>query len=146
MRPILARIERTERKSAVGRKPTCRILLFKLLILRRLNNLSDQRLQYQVSDRLSFMRFLGLELAGNVPNARTVWAFRETLKEQQRVDALFERLNQVLAGLGVELIASKQRLPPESGQIIEATFVPVPIQRNGRENNALIKAEAVPTG
>ena len=134
-RPILARIDPTERKSAAGRKPTCRILMFKLLILQRLNNLSDERLQYRVSDRLSFMRFLGLELAGNVPDARTVWAFREALKEQQRVDALFERLNQVLAGLGVEL---------KSGQIIDAPFVPVPIQRNGHENNALIKADAVP--
>ena len=140
-RPILARIERAERKSAAGRKPTCRLRLFKLLILRRLNHLSDERLQYQVSDRLSFMRFLGLELAGNIPDARTVWVFREALKEQQLVDALFERLNQVLAGLGVEL---------NSGQItgwpraIDATFVPVPIQRNGRENNALIKADAVP--
>ena len=142
-RLILARIDPTERKSAAGRKPTCRILMFKLLILQRLNNLSDERLQYQVSDRLSFMRFLGLELAGNIPDARTVWVFREALKEQQLVDALFERLNQVLAGLGVEL---------NSGQItgwpraIDATFVPVPIQRNGRENNALIKADAVPTG
>ncbi len=142
-RPILARIDPTERKSAAGRKPTCRILMFKLLILQRLNNLSDERLQYQVSDRLSFMRFLGLELAGNIPDARTVWAFCEALKERQLVDALFERLNQVLAGLGVEL---------KSGQItgwpraIDATFVPVPIQRNGRENNALIKADAVPTG
>ena len=134
-RPILARLDLTERKSAAGRKPTCRVLMFKLLILQRLHNLSDERLQYQVSDRLSFMRFLGLELAGNVPDARTVWAFREALKEHQLVDALFERLNQVLAALGVEL---------KSGQIIDATFVPVPIQRNGRENNALIKANAVP--
>mgnify|MGYP001605191213 CR=1 FL=1 len=134
-RPILARLDRTERKSAAGRKPTCRVLMFKLLILQRLNNLSDERLQYQVSDRLSFMRFLGLELAGNVPGARTVWAFREALKEHQRVDALFDRLNQTLAALGVEL---------KSGQIIDATFVPVPIQRNGREANALIKENAVP--
>ena len=134
-RPILARIDPTERKSAAGRKPTCRILMFKLLILQRLNNRSDERLQYRVSDRLSFMRFPGLELAGNVPDARTVWAFREALKEQQLVDALFERLNQVLAGLGVEL---------KSGQIIDAPFVLVPIQRNGHENNALIKADAVP--
>lgn len=134
-RPILARIDSTDRKSAAGRKPTCRVLMFKLLILQRLHNLSDERLQYQVSDRLSFMRFLGLELAGNVPDARTVWAFREALKEHQLIDELFERLNQVLAALGVEL---------KSGQIIDATFVPVPIQRNGRENNEIIKAAAVP--
>ena len=134
-RPILSRIDPTERKSAAGRKPTCRVLMFKMLILQRLHNLSDERLQYQVSDRLSFMRFLGLELAGNVPDARTVWAFREALKQYQLTDALFERLNQALAARGVEL---------KSGQIIDATFVFVPIQRNGRETNAIIKADAVP--
>src|SRR5660398_227247 len=134
-RPILSRIDPTERKSAAGRKPICRVLMFKMLILQRLHNLSDERLQYQVGDRLSFMRFLGLELAGNVPDARTVWAFREALKQHQLVDALFERLYQALAAMGVEL---------QSGQIIDATFVSVPIQRNGRENNAIIKADAVP--
>ena len=65
-RPILSRINPAEHKSAAGRKPTCRVPLFKMLILRCLHNLSDGRLQYQVSDRLSFMRFLGLELASNV--------------------------------------------------------------------------------
>ena len=80
-RPILSRIDSTERKSAAGRKPICRVLMFKMLILQRLHNLSDERLQYQVSDRPSFMRFLGLELAGNVPDARTAWAFREALKQ-----------------------------------------------------------------
>jgi transposase, IS5 family len=133
-RPILGRIDTVERKSAAGRKSTCRILVFKVLILQRLNNLSDERLEYQVSDLLSFMRFLGLELAGNVPDARTVWAFREALKQHQLGDALFECLNQALADLGVEL---------KSRQIIDATFVPVPIQRNWRENNEIIKSDAV---
>lgn len=59
----------------------------------------------------------------------------EALKQHQLVDTLFERLNQALADLGVER---------KSGQIIDATFVPVPIQRNGRENNQIIKADAVP--
>jgi IS5 family transposase len=134
-RPLLERIDAKERKTAAGRKPTRRVPMFKLLILQRLHNLSDERLQYQVSGRLSFMRFLGLELSGNVPDARTVWAFRESLKEHRLVEPLFERLNQALADLGVEL---------KSGQIIDATFVPVPIQRNGREDNALIKQDAVP--
>ena len=65
--------------------------------LQRLHNLSDERLQYPVSDRLSFMRFLDLELAGNVPDARIVWAFREALKQHPLTDALFERLNQALS-------------------------------------------------
>lgn len=134
-RSILARLDAKERKSAAGRKPTCRILMFKMLILQRLHNLSDERLQYQVTDRLSFMRFLGLDLAADVPDARTVWAFREALREHQLVEPLFGRLNRALFELGVEM---------KSGQIIDATFVPVPIQRNGREDNALIKQGAVP--
>lgn len=134
-RPILERMDDKVRKSKAGRKPTCRILMFKMLVLQRLNGLSDERLQYQVTDRLSFMRFLGVELAGNVPDARTVWAFREALKEHGLAEALFDRLNQALGDMGIEL---------KSGQIIDATFVPVPIQRNGREDNALIKAGAVP--
>ena len=50
-------------------------------------------------------------------------------------DLEFDSLNLALAELGIEL---------KSGQIIDATFVQVPIQRNGRENNAIIKAGAVP--
>nr|WP_295781834.1 transposase [Rhodoferax sp.] len=74
-RPLLERMDKKERRSNAGRKPTCRILMFKMLILQRLNGLSDERLQYQVTDRLSFMRFLGVEIAGKVPDARTVWLF-----------------------------------------------------------------------
>lgn len=134
-RSVLERIDQKARKSAAGCKATDRVLMFKLLILQRLHGLSDERLEYQVKDRLSFMRFLGLELSGKVPDARTVWAFREALKEHQLAEALFERLNQALAGMGVAL---------KSGQIIDASFVPVPVQRNGREENALIKQGAVP--
>ena len=71
--------------------------MFKLLILQRLYGLSDERLEYQVRDRLSFMRFLGLDLAEKVPDARTVWAFREALKRHRLAEVLFERLNQTLA-------------------------------------------------
>jgi hypothetical protein len=134
-RNILERIDDKERKSAAGRKPTCRILMFKMLILQRLHNLSDERLQYQVTDRLSFMRFLNFDLATDVPDARTVWAFREALRAHQLVAPLFERFNQALSELGVEM---------KSGQIIDATFVPVPMQRNGREDNALIKRGTIP--
>ena len=66
-RPDMERIDQKVRKSAAGCKPTCRVLMFKLLILQRLYGLSDERLEYQVRDRLSFMRFLGLDLAEKVP-------------------------------------------------------------------------------
>ncbi len=134
-RPILVRIDSKERKTAAGRKPACRVLMFKLLILQRLHNLSDERLHTRSVTGSPSCAFSGLSCPGNVPDACTVWAFREALKEHHLVEPLFERLNQALADLGVEL---------KSGQIIDATFVPVPIQRNGRENNAIIKADAVP--
>jgi hypothetical protein len=52
-RPILERMDAKERKSNAGRKPNCRILMFKMLVLQRLNGLSDDRLQYQLTDRLN---------------------------------------------------------------------------------------------
>ena len=100
-----------------------------------MNNLSDDRLEYQVRDRLSFMRFLGLGLAGVVPDAKTMWSFREELKENHLMDRLFARFDECLRELEVEL---------KSGQIIDATFVSVPEQRNTREENKMIKEDAVP--
>jgi IS5 family transposase len=81
------------------------------------------------------MRFLGLEFGASIPDARTVWAFREELKEHDLVDSLFAKFNEALTGEGVEM---------KSGQIIDATFIPIPIQRNNREDNKTIKAGEVP--
>lgn len=52
-RPLQERIDQKQCKSAAGRKPLCRVLMYKLLIFQRLHNLADERLQYQVTDRLS---------------------------------------------------------------------------------------------
>ncbi len=97
--------------------------------------MSDDRLEYQIRDRLSFMRFLGLDLTGTVPDAKTMWAFREDLKENQLIERLFARFDECLRELDVEL---------KSGQMVDATFVTVPKQRNGRKENKIIKAGAVP--
>lgn len=132
---LLAETTTKSRKSAAGRKPFDRVMLFKMLVLQRMNNLSDDRLEYQVRDRLSFMRFLGLDLAGIVPDAKTMWAFREELKENHLIERLFARFDECLRDLDVEL---------KSGQIIDATFVTVPKQRNTREENKIIKEGAVP--
>lgn len=132
---LLAETTTKPRKSEAGRKPFDRVMLFKMLVLQRMNNLSDDRLEYQVRDRLSFMRFLGLDLAGVVPDAKTMWVFREELKENHLMDRLFARFDECLRELEVEL---------KSGQIIDATFVSVPKQRNTREENKIIKEDAVP--
>lgn len=134
-RPLLLRVDQKARKSNAGRKPVDRVLMFKMLVLQNKYRLSDEQLEYQVTDRLSFMRFLGVMLAGDVPDSRTVWAFRDALKLAALIEPLFERFNQTLNDMGVQM---------NSGQIIDATFVPVPIQRNGVENNALIKEGAIP--
>jgi IS5 family transposase len=134
-RADLSRVHEKERKSNAGAKPIDVVLMFKVLVLQQLNNLSDERIEYQIRDRFSFMRFLGLELEDRVPDAKTVWLFREHLKELNLLDALFARFHEQLASHGYAA---------RSGQMIDATFVEVPRQRNTREENALIKGDAVP--
>ena len=133
-RADLNRVHQKDRKSNAGAKPIDVVLMFKLLVL-QLHNLSDDRIEYQVRDRLSFMRFLGLQLEDRVPDAKTVWLFRERLKELNLVEGLLTRFHEQLAAQGY--IA-------RAGQMIDATFVEVPRQRNGREENARIKAGETP--
>ena len=75
-RSNLEKVRDKERKSNAGRKPFDVILMFKILILQSLYNLSDDQLEFQIRDRLSFMRFLGLSLGDTVPDAKTIWLFR----------------------------------------------------------------------
>lgn len=134
-RPVLNEIDEKARKSHAGRKPTDRVLMFKMLVLQNKYNLSDEQLEFQVTDRLSFARFLGVMLEGNVPDSRTVWAFRDALKAKNLMGKLMDRFDQALIAQGVKL---------NNGQIIDATFVPVPIQRNSRESNEQIKEGKTP--
>ncbi len=123
------------RKSNAGAKPIDVVLMFKLLVLQQLHNLSDDRIEYQIRDRLSFMRFLGLHIEDRVPDAKTVWLFRERLKDQKLTEVLFERFHEQLA---------QQGYIAKAGQMIDATFIEVPRQRNRREENAQIKAGEIP--
>ena len=66
--------------------------MFKMLVLQQLYNISDEELEYQFNDRLSFMRFLGLGLPEPLPDATTVWLFRQQLKQQGLIEELFEQL------------------------------------------------------
>lgn len=70
--PVLNKVHDKERKSNAGRKPTDVMILFKMLILQQLYNISDEKLEYLVNDRLSFMKFLNLSIEGKVPDATTV--------------------------------------------------------------------------
>src|ERR1700704_5644294 len=114
------------KKSSAGRKPFDAMLMFRMLVLQALNNLSDEQVEYQVRDRLSFSRFLGLAIEDSIPDATTLWLFREKLAEAGLIEKLFERFDQHLAAKGY--IA-------RGGQIIDASIVPVPTQRNSRDEN-----------
>jgi len=64
-----------------GRPPFDPVLMFRILVIQTLNNLSDERTEYLINDRLFFMRFLGLEASDHVPDAKTIWLFRERLTQ-----------------------------------------------------------------
>jgi IS5 family transposase len=133
--PILAQTDKLHRKSNAGRPRTDSILLFKILILKKLYALSDDAVEYHIRDRLSFMRFLDLSLHSKIPDAKTVWLFANSLAQAGLAEPLFERFNTILHVLGVQMT---------SGQLIDASFIEVPKQRNTREDNALIKEDAIP--
>ena len=125
------------KKSSAGRKPFDAILMFRMLVLQALNNLSDEQVEYQVRDRLSFSRFLGLGIEDSIPDATTLWLFREKLAKAGLIEKLFERFDQHLAAKGY--IA-------RGGQIIDASIVPVPTQRNSRDENDQLRAGRTPAG
>ena len=131
----LEKVRDKERKSLAGRKPFDVILMFKILILQSLYNLSDDQMEFQIRDRLSFMRFLGLGIGDTVPDAKTVWLFREQLTEAKLIKKLFKQFDRFLRQNGFSA---------KKGQIVDASIVSAPKQRNTREENQSIKEGTVP--
>ena len=123
------------RKSNAGRKPIDALVLFRMLVLQSLYNLSDEQIEYQVRDRLSFTRFLGLGFENRIPDGTTLWLLREKLAKAGLIDKLFERFGQHLEAKGY--IA-------RGGQMVDATIVPVPRQRNSRDENEQVKTGTTP--
>lgn len=124
-----------EPKAPGGRPPFDRLMMFKILILQRYYNLSDEQTEFQIKGRLSFMQFLGLQIGDSVPDEKTVWLFKEKLKEKNLSKQLFELFTQTLISNG---IVAKE------GSIVDASFVNVPRQRNSREENETIKQGNIP--
>jgi IS5 family transposase len=127
-------------RSRGGRPPFDHVLMFKALILQSSHNLSDERTEYLIRDRLSFMRFLGLALADTVPDANTIWGFREALTRARiggkpAIEVLFDRFDAALSAAGFLAM---------SGQIIDAAIVAAPKQRNTDGEKRDIKAGRIP--
>ena len=119
-----------------GPKPYDPLLMFKILILQRYYNLGDEQIEYQILDRLTFCRFLGLSLNDSVPDEKTVWDFRDRLIKKGLVKELFNIFSRLL---------EKHGLIAHQGKIIDASFVEAPRQRNSREENKQIKEGTPPT-
>lgn len=122
--------DETKDLSKGGRPPFNKLILFKALLVQSLYNLSDDQLEYQITDRASFKRFLGLNKSDKVPDSKTFWYFREQLIEKDVIMGLFNIFNETLDAVGVFA---------NEGKMIDASFVEAPRQRNTREDNKHIK-------
>jgi IS5 family transposase len=118
------------KESKAGNKPYDAVMMFKIILLKRFYNMSDEQCEYQINDRLSFKEFLGLSSGDRVPDARTIWLFQDTLIRKHLEENLFERFHTCLEERGLFV---------NEGKIIDASFVEVPRQRNRREENEKIK-------
>jgi IS5 family transposase len=136
-RSILNQAFIKENRGTGGARPYDYVMMFKILILQRYYNISDGQTEYQINDRLSFMRFLGLTLSDQVPDEKTIWLFRDTLTKSGILEKLFDEFTEILA---------KKGLIVNAGTIVDASFVEVPRQRNSPKENEAIKNGDIPSG
>ena len=129
-----AALERSDRTRG-GRPPYDPVLMFKILVVQTLYTLSDDQTEYQIQDRLSFMRFCGLALEDRVPDAKTIWLFREQLTKAGAIERLFARFDAVLRDAGYLAMG---------GQIVDATVVQARRPRLTTDEKATIKRGGVP--
>jgi IS5 family transposase len=134
-RDDLNKVREKERLSNAGRKPFDVVLMFKILILKKLHNLSDEKTEEKVRDSISWRDFLDLEFSDIIPDAKTIWLFAEQLKGLGQERVVFDRFDAYLVAEGFHA---------KSGLIVDGSFVEVPKQRNTKEENEHIKAGDVP--
>ncbi len=118
-----------------GRPPFDLVTMFKILVIQAMDNLSDERAEFLINDRMSFMRFLGLSLSDRVPDARTIWLFREKLTKAGAIQSLFNRFDAALRASGYIAM---------SGQIVDTSLIAAPKQRNTQEEKKAIKEGRIP--
>ena len=133
--PLEKSLQKNRDESKGGRPAYDVVLMFKVLILQRYYNISDDAIEYAILDRLSFMRFLGLGINDPVPDAKTIWLYRDTLTKRGMIDKLFSHLDKQLDKAGIIV---------HKGKLIDAAIVEVPVQRNNREENEKLKEGSVP--
>ena len=122
-------------RSRGGRPAYDAVLMFRVLVLQTLYTLSDDAAEFQIKDRLSFMRFLGLGLHDRVPDAKTIWLFREQLTRAGAIKELFASFDAHLKARGHLAM---------SGQIVDASIIAAPRQRNTEAEKTAIKEGRIP--
>ncbi len=106
-----------------------------------LTNIANSGAEFLINDRLSFMRFLGLGLSDRVPDARTIWLFRERLTKAGAINALFERFDAMLRDAGY--IAMSGQIPGSSPRT-DSSLIAAPKQRKTKEEKDDIRAGRIP--
>jgi hypothetical protein len=100
-----------------GRPPFDNLLMFKTLVIKRLFNLSHDQTEFQINDRMSFMRFLGLNLGDRIPDAKTIWLYENMLSGNAAGKDLFDAFFRAIAEKGYIT---------RIGSIVDATFIEAP--------------------
>ena len=134
-RPLLNQVLRRSDGSKGGRPPIDPVMMLKILVLQALYGLSDEQAEFQIRDRLSFMRFLGLGLADRVPDYSTIWRFREALVAAGAMEELFAQFDRTLTERGYLALG---------GQLIDASIVEAPRQRLTVEEKRQVRSSEQP--
>ena len=95
-----------------GRPAYEKILMIKILVLQGWYNISDEEIEFQIYDRLSFQQFLNYPK--NIPDYSTIWRFREELSEGDILDKIWNELQRQI---------EEKNLKVKEGSIQDATFI-----------------------
>jgi IS5 family transposase len=118
-----------------GRPPFPTELMVRVLLIQQLFNLSDEQMEFQLLDRLSFQRFVGLRASSQIPDRTTIWTFKERLIQAGASESIFEAVNKQL---------SKHGYIARGGQMIDASIVQAPKQSLSKDEKALVGEGAMP--
>src|SRR5438045_5558757 len=118
-----------------GRPPFPTELMVRVLLVQQMFNLSDEQMEFQLLDRFSFQRFVGLRDSSQIPDRTTIWTFKERLIQAGASESIFVAVNRQLA---------KHGYIARGGQMIDASIVPAPKQSIGKEEKEIVREGAMP--
>lgn len=125
-------------RSKGGRPPYPTEVMVRLVFIQSLYNLSDEDCEYQVLDRMSFQHFCRLAGELHIPDARTLWRFKQHLTQRGLGgQAIFDAVSQQLQAQGYI---------PRGGQIVDASIVQAPVTHTKSEERDALNEGQAPEG